>query len=66
MKVKAKYPIKIGKVLIAAGSVGETVSLNEVKLVFPNIKENKTSNQIAVRFPGLDWCLVHRKQLIWI
>lgn len=66
MKVKAKYPIKIGKVLVVKDSIGETIGLEEVRLVFPNITENKASTQIAVRFPGLDRCLVHRKQLVWI
>ena len=64
MEVKAKYPIKIGKILIEKGTKGETVPLSDVKKIFTSIKCNKESNQMAIKFSGLDnWCIVHKKQL---
>lgn len=63
--VKSKYPIKIGNVVIPKGVQGTISTLEEVKSVFPNIKENPNSNQIAVKFLDLDWCIVHKSQLIF-
>lgn len=63
--VTSKYPIKIGNVLVPKGTKGTLATLEEVKKIFPNIKENQSSNQIAVKFLDLDWCIIHKSQLIF-
>lgn len=64
MSVIAKYLIKIGKVTVPPGTVGKVVTIDEVRKTFPNMVANQSSTQIAVKFLDLDWCIVHRHQLI--
>lgn len=62
-QVKAKYPIKIGDVLVPKDTVGELVSVAVVMIKFPGIKSDADSAFVAVQFPGLDWCIIPKKQL---
>jgi len=62
-QVRAKYPIKIGDTLVPKGTVGELVSVSVVMIKFPGIKSDPASPFVAVQFPGLDWCIIPRKQV---
>ena len=64
-KVIAKYPIKIGNVLVPKGAVGEIVDIEEVRQNFPHISYELNSKQIAVSFLGLKACIVHTSQLLF-
>lgn len=65
-EVSAKYPIKIGKMLVTADTVGKIADMEEVRNVFPGFgKSGKGGDFVAVSFPGLDWCVCHVKQLIF-
>lgn len=68
MNVKAKYPIKIGKVLVSANTIGEVPdSLPEsLKTAFPGLKPKPGSKFVPVIFPGLEACIVHKDQLVWL
>jgi hypothetical protein len=61
--VIAKYPIKIGNVLVPKGAVGEIVDIEEVRQNFPHISYKLNSKQISVSFLGLKPCIVHLSQL---
>lgn len=62
-QVRAKYPIKIGDALIPNGTVGELVSVATVRVRFPDIKPDENSPFVAVQFPGMEWCIIPKKQL---
>lgn len=62
--VIAKYPIKIGKVLVPAGTIGEVVDIKNIQEYFPNIKYKANSKQILVSFLGLKACIIHTSQVI--
>lgn len=62
-QVRAKYPIKIGDALVPKGTVGELVSVSVVVVKFPGIKADPNSPFVAVQFPGLDWCIIPKKQV---
>lgn len=63
--VIAKYPIKIGNVLISKGTKGETCDVIPIKIKndFPNIEFKEGSSQILVKFPFVDECIVHIDQI---
>jgi hypothetical protein len=63
-KVVAKYPIKIGKVLVPKGTVGTIPTLDEVKIIWPTIEYKENSKQLPVKFLGLSICIVHTSQVI--
>ena len=63
MQVKTKYPMKIGGSLIPKDTIGIIAPLEEVRKTFPNIGHDSNSNQIAVKFLDLDWCIVDKFQL---
>lgn len=62
--VTAKYPIKIGKILVPKGTVGTIADIEEIRPHFPNIKCVEGSSQISVKFLDLEPCIVHISQLI--
>lgn len=65
MKVKAKWPIKIGDVLVPAGTIGETMAPTPRMLEkFPGLAQKPGGAFLLVKFPGLDECLVMPKQVV--
>lgn len=57
MKIKAKYPIKVGNVLIPRGEIGTTVKIEDaenVRRAFPNLKEKGNSDLYLVQFPTVN------------
>lgn len=69
MRVIAKYPIKIGKILIPKGTEGKTKSLAEspeIKDFFTEIKEEINGAYCIVSFPGTKDCLVYPSQLVFL
>jgi hypothetical protein len=65
LKVKAKWPIKIGDVLVPAGTEGETVAPTaRILEKFPGLREKPDGQMLLVKFPGLDECLVMPKQVL--
>ena len=65
MEVIAKYPIKIGKILVPKGAIGIIATLEEVRKIWPNIGVVEGSTQIGIKFLDLDVCIVHKNQLIF-
>jgi len=63
--VKAKYPIRIGYILVPKGTPGEILSTPTPRILaaFPNIGKNPNSNQVVVKFPGVAECICHLNQL---
>ena len=64
-KVIARYPIKIGEVLVPRGTAGEVADITDIQKDFPNIKYKNESEQVAVKFLGLKACIVHTSQLLF-
>jgi hypothetical protein len=65
-KLIAKYPIKIGNILVPKGTEGIMASLEEMQKIFPNIKYSSKSNQIGAKFFDLDPCVVHKSQVLFL
>jgi hypothetical protein len=66
MKVKLKYPAKLGDVLLPKGTEGVIVSIAEsprMQQAFPGVMHNAVSTMHIVRFPGHEDCLFDKKQL---
>jgi hypothetical protein len=65
MKVKARFPIKIGDVLVTPGTVGEVVKPTpRILAAFPGLSEKPDGAFLLVKFPGFDECLVMPKQVV--
>jgi hypothetical protein len=67
LKVKLKYPAKIGDTLLPKGTEGVVVDISQsprIQQAFPGIMHNhQVSNMHIVRFPGQEDCLFEKKQL---
>lgn len=63
--VISKYPIKIGPVLVPKGTLGEVANIDEMRESFPNITYKNNSTQIAIKFLGLNPCIVHVNQIMF-
>lgn len=63
--VKAKWPIRIGDVLVPASEIGRIATLEEAKTVIPGIEYKPGSNQVAVVFRDWKPCIVYKKQLVY-
>lgn len=65
MKVKARWPIKIGDTLVPAGTIGEIMAPTpRILAAFPGLAEKPGGAFLLVKFPGLDECLVMPKQVL--
>ncbi len=63
MKVTARYPIKIGSVMIPAGTTGSIVAITDrIRSTFPNLRHAADSPYLLVKFPGVLECLVTKAQ----
>lgn len=66
MTVRAKYPIKIGAVLVPAQTVGEVLPQPTPRILesFPNLKFTENGQMYLVKFPEVPECLVRKDQVI--
>lgn len=62
--IRARFPIKIGQTLVPAGTEGFAFHdvPESIQKVFPNMGI-KVNGFVCVEFPGLEPCLVLRKQI---
>lgn len=65
MKVKAKYPIKIGSHLVPSGTIGVVLPepTPRIKKFFPGLETGPGGKMYLVKFGDLDECLVFKKQV---
>jgi hypothetical protein len=66
MKVRLRYPAKLGDVLLPKGTEGEVINIADsprIQQAFPAIAHNKVSTICIVRFPGQEDCLFEKKHL---
>lgn len=65
MKVRAKYPIKIGKDLVKVGTEGIVLTEPTPRIAeqFPDLKTTLDGQMLLVKFGELSECLVFRKQV---
>jgi hypothetical protein len=59
--MKLKYPLKIGDTLYPKGTPVKLLSKDDyrVKQIFPNMKNNPESNQVAIIVEGRDKPIIH-------
>ena len=62
-KVTAKYPIRVGTVMIPTGTWGDITTLEEARKLFPGIEPIEGSKQLCVKFPNVNPCIVHVDQV---
>lgn len=68
MKVKLKYPAKVGKTLLPKGTEGIVVGISNspsIAEAFPNLREKPDGYYFIVRFPNATDCLFTRDQLLF-
>ena len=63
MTITARYPIKIGTVLIPKGEPGRLATLAEARTTFPAISVKPGAPFLSVIFRDLAPCLVLKKQV---
>lgn len=63
--MKLAYPLKLGNTLFEKYTELKGATVEDVKSIFPNIKENAESNLIAVWFPGIEHpTIIHKHQVL--